>query len=114
MSQSIDSNILSKIQKRGRGKILFSTDFIHYGEPKSIAKALERLTNANKIIRVARGIYCYPKIDKILGLGTIYPSLEEIAKSIARRDKAKIAPTGDYAINRLGLSTQIPTNIGDF
>ncbi|MFI3297283.1 MAG: DUF6088 family protein [bacterium] len=111
MTQSIDSKILTKMQKCGRGSAFFSADFIPFGESKSIAKALERLTNSGKIIRVARGIYCFPKIDKVLGLGIIYPSLEEIAQSIAKRDKAKIAPTGDYALNRLGLSTQVPTNI---
>ena len=111
MNQSIDSKIITKMKKCGRGSAFFSADFINFGEPKSVAKALERLTNSGKIIRVARGIYCYPKIDKVLGLGVIYPSFEEIAQSIAKRDKAKIAPTGDYALNRLGLSTQVPANI---
>ena len=38
----------------------------------------------------------------------IYPSVEDIAQAIAKRDKAKIAPMGAYALNRLGLSTQMP------
>ena len=111
MTQSIDNKIKTKIAKCGRGSIFFSSDFITFGEPKSVAKSLERLTNAGTIIRVARGVYCYPKIDKVLGLGIIYPSMEDIAMAIAKRDKARIAPTGDYALNRLGLSTQVPTNI---
>lgn len=111
MKQSIDNKILSKMQKCGRSSVFFPADFVNYGEPKSVAKALERLTNVNKIIRVARGVYCYPKIDKILGLGVIYPTLEDIAQRIAQRDRTKIAPTGAYAVNRLGLSTQVPVNI---
>ena len=111
MTQSIDNKIKTKMAKCGRGSAFFSSDFIAFGEPKSVAKSLERLTNAGTIIRVARGIYCYPKIDKVLGLGVIYPSMEDIAVAIAKRDKAKIATTGDYALNRLGLSTQVPTNI---
>ena len=39
------------------------------------------------------------------------PSIEQIAKTIARRDKARIVPTGIYALNRLGISTQVPMNI---
>ena len=39
------------------------------------------------------------------------PDIEDIAKAIARRDRARIVPTGDYALNRLGLSTQVPMNI---
>ena len=74
-------------------------------------KALERMANAETIIRVARGIYCYPKIEKTLGLGAIYPTFEEIAQYIAKRDKARIVPTGNYALNVLGLSTQVPANV---
>jgi hypothetical protein len=39
------------------------------------------------------------------------PDIEDIVKAIARRDKARIIPTGDYALNRLGFSTQVPMNI---
>jgi hypothetical protein len=80
------------------------------GSPDSIKKALYRLTNEKGLlIRLAHGIYLYPKTDK--ELGTLYPSTEEIAKGIARRDKARIIPTGIYALNRLGLSTQVPMKI---
>ena len=30
--------------------------------------------------------------------------------AIARRDHSRIVPTGDYALNSLGLSTQVPAN----
>ena len=39
------------------------------------------------------------------------PSIEQIAEMIARRDKARIVPTGIYALNKLGISTQVPMNI---
>ncbi|MDY0143339.1 MAG: DUF6088 family protein [Bacteroidales bacterium] len=42
-------------------------------------------------------MYLYPKIDK--KLGALYPSTEEIAKAIARRDKARIIPTGIYDLD---------------
>ena len=53
----------------------------------------------------------YPKEDKEYGLGIIYPSVEDIAQAIAKRDKAKIVPMGAYALNRLGLSTQMHMNV---
>ena len=109
--QSIDDKVLSKVRKCGRGTIFSSADFTNLGEPKSVLKALERMANAETIIRVARGIYCYPKIEKTLGLGAIYPTFEEIAQYIAKRDKARIVPTGNYALNVLGLSTQVPANV---
>lgn len=109
--QSIDDKILSNIKKRGRGAIFFANDMVQYGQRQSVLKALERMAAAGTILRVARGIYCYPKIDKELGLGILYPSLDEIAQAVAKRDKARIAPTGVYALNVLGLSTQVQMNV---
>jgi hypothetical protein len=109
--QSIEDNILAKVQKDGRGRIYFPSDFATFGESKAVAKALERMVKSGQLLRLAQGIYYYPKIDSKLGLGVLYPSLEAIAQGIAERDKAKIAPTRTYALNKLGLSTQIPMNI---
>ncbi len=109
--QSIDDKILSNIKKRGRGTIFFANDMVQYGQRQSVLKALERMAAAGTILRVARGIYCYPKVDKELGLGILYPSLDEIAQAVAKRDKARIAPTGVYALNVLGLSTQVQMNV---
>ena len=111
MVQSIENIITNSITKCGRGALFFPSDISKVGERSAVLKALERMTNVGTIIRVARGIYCYPKIDKELGLGTLYPTYEEIAQAIAKRDKARIVPAGIYAMNRLGLSTQVPMNI---
>ena len=109
--QSIEKKVLEQIKKGNRGGLRFAGDFVRLGEQKTINKALERLTNEGVILRISRGIYCYPKIDKVLGLGVLYPTLEDIAEAVAKRDKARIVPTGIYALNRLGFSTQIPMNI---
>lgn len=106
--KSIETQIIESIRKCGRGKMFFASDFVRYGDKKSINKALERMSDDGKIMRISRGIYYYPRIDKALGLGVLYPTLEEIAEGIAKRDKARIVPTGVYALNRLGFSTQIP------
>ena len=38
----------------------------------------------------------------------ICPSMEEIAASLAEKEHVKIMPTGQYALNKIGLSTQVP------
>ena len=111
MAQSIENIILGFVRKRGRGTVFFPSDFSRAGERSAVLKALERMTAEGIIIRVARGIYCYPKVDKELGLGVLSPTYEEIAQAIAKRDKARIVPAGVYAMNRLGLSTQVPMNV---
>ena len=111
MRRNIGRRIVNNIKKCGRGTIFFPSTFMSYGDIKSVSKSLERLTNDAVIIRLANGIYLYPKIDKKLGLGVLYPSIEDIAIQIAKRDHARIAPTGAYALNLLGLSTQVPMNV---
>ena len=68
--------------------------------------------NVSQITKnLEENIQIYVKIDKELGLGVLYPSVEEVALQVAKRDKAHIAPTGAYAMNLLGLSTQVPMNV---
>lgn len=89
--------------------LFFTENFISFGSTEAVKKALQRLTNAGELDRVATGIYVRPQMDDIVGKVT--PSIEDIAKAIAKRDKARIVPTGVYALNRLGLSTQVPMNV---
>ena len=108
--QSVENKILSVIKSKKYGTILFASDFADAGERKTINKAFERIALSGKIIRLARGIYCKPKVDTEFGFGVIYPSVEDVAQAIAQRDKCRIVPTGDTALNKLGLSTQVPMN----
>jgi len=107
--QNTEIQILVKIKKAKRGALFFADSFVNFGNAKTVNKALERLVKSGEIDRVATGIYFRPKISKTVG--KIFPTIEEIAQAIAKRDKAKIVPTGSYALNQLGLSTQVPMNI---
>jgi len=109
MAGSIEIQILDRIKKAGRGVLFFTESFVSYGSTEAVKKALQRLTNSGELDRVATGIYVRPVIDNVIG--KVSPSIEDIAKAIAKRDKARIVPTGAYALNRLGLSTQVPMNV---
>jgi Family of unknown function (DUF6088) len=102
----IEKDILQEISTTKRGKIFFSENFSKIGKLESVNKALFRIAQKGILIRLAHGIYLYPKHDKELGI--LYPSIEEVAEAIAKRDKARIVPTGIQALNKLGLSTQVP------
>lgn len=109
MAESIEIQILNRIKKAKRGVPFFAKSFITIGTQDAVRQALVRLVKTKELQRVATGIYVRPQIDRIIG--KITPGIEAIAKGIAKRDKARIVPTGLYALNRLGLSTQMPTNI---
>lgn len=106
VSDSVQSKIKAKIKSKPKGSILFPSSFEALGNVETVKKALLRLEQKGFLRRLAHGIYLYPKKDKLLG--ELRPSIEEIAKAIAKRDRAKIIPTGIMALNQLGLSTQVP------
>lgn len=107
--QSIEEKIEKSIKSKPRGVLHFTDDFIAYGSSKAIQKALERLTNKGVITRVTRGIFVRPEVSQYIG--EVMPSLEDVAQGIAKRDRIKIVPTGTYALNLLGLSTQVPLKL---
>jgi predicted transcriptional regulator of viral defense system len=109
MAESTENHILDKVKKAKRGSIYFTESFLSVGNAKAVSKALERLTKEGELQRVAHGIYVRPEIDPVVG--PVTPGIEAIAAAIAKRDKARIIPTGVYALNRLGLSTQVPLNV---
>ena len=105
----VEKRIAEALKTYPKGSVLFVDDFLDYGNTESVKKALLRLKEKEILVRLAHGIYLYPKVDKELGV--LFPSTEEIAKAIARRDKARIVPTGVQALNKLGLSTQVPMKV---
>lgn len=107
--ESIDDKVIAKIKKAKKGSLFFIEDFLHLGSSKAVSKVLERLVKKNEISRVTRGIYARLNTDPLLG--TLFPPTEQIAEAVRRRDKARIIPTGVLALNALGLSTQVPTNL---
>lgn len=109
MTDSVQTKIENKIKTMKRGSIIFPSNFNAFGNVEGVKKSLLRLEQKGFLERLAHGIYLYPKQDKLLG--NLSPSIEEIATAIAERDKARIIPTGITALNKLGLSTQIPMNV---
>lgn len=107
--KSVEDKILDQIKLLGRGQLFFPTDFQELGSPEAIRLALHRLEKNKIITRVAQGIYVCPVISQYAG--EVLPTAEEVAAAIAKRDKIRYLPTGTYALNALGLSTQIPMKI---
>ncbi len=107
--QSIEKQIEKSIRSKPKGILILPHDYLTFGSADAVRKALDRLEDKQFIIRVAHGIYIRPKINKLIG--RLLPTAEDIAEAIIKRDKIKTLPTGSYALNALGLSTQVPMNI---
>ena len=107
--KNIDSKVVSRIYGHGRGWVFTPNHFKDLGSRDAVASALKRHKQSGLIRQLARGVYDYPKIDPELGL--LEPSTDDIAQALAGRDATRLQPSGAYAANLLGLSTQVPTKI---
>lgn len=106
---SVQESIEINLDRIKKGHLIFPADFRGLGSEAAIKMALSRLAKQGKLDRLAHGIYYIPKQDS--DLGKLKPSMEEIAKAIAKRERVRILPSGVYALNKLGLSTQVPTKL---
>jgi Family of unknown function (DUF6088) len=108
-AETITRSVADKVKEAKPGTVFFPADLLEFGAPDAIHKTFSRLAKNKTLLRLAKGIYVKPTMDP--ELGTLRPSLENVAQQIAERDKVVIRPTGAAALNKLGLSTQIPTKV---
>lgn len=106
---SVENKILQRIETLPNGELLFPVDFNDLGSSEAVRLSLFRLEKKGVISRVAQGIYVRPKKSALIG--KLVPTAEEVVEAIVKRDKIRTVPTGSYALNALGLSTQVPMNI---
>lgn len=107
---SIEEQIQDKVIKEKDGTIFLTEDFFDFGNANALRVSLHRLVKRGILYRLANGIFVKPKVGKLLNK-IILPNLDDVAQAIAKRDKARIIPTGSFALYSLGLSEQIPLNI---
>ena len=106
---NIEEQLFAEMKRAKAGTLFFPEQFSDFAESTAIRKALQRLTEDVNIVRVAQGIYVIPKESSLVG--KVVPGAEEVAAAIAKRDRARIVPTGVHALNILGLSTQVPMRV---
>lgn len=97
------------IKRYKRGDLIVPADFRGKASQSTIRQILARLTNKGIIKRLGLGLYVLPKKDPIFG--EVLPSAEEIALTLAEKEKIKIRPAGAQALHKLGLTTQVPTKL---
>lgn len=107
---SVEEQIEHIIRRWHRGRIFFAQDFTDLGSPENVRQTLCSLTEKGTIIRLARGVYYWPKLEGEFAVKIIYPSDDTIAYAIAKRDKVRIIPYGDKAAAELGLTGIIISN----
>ncbi len=103
---SVLNQILRRVRAHGRGSVFTPADFLDLGSRAAVDQALSRLTKDDRLRRLIRGLYDYPKIHS--KLGPLAPAPDAVAKAFARETGSRLQVAGAQAANALGLSTQVP------
>jgi len=95
-----------RIIRNKEGKIIFDDFYVEFNDTY-VRNVLSELVKEGKLVRLARGVYYRPIHTR---LGILYPQVEEVVAAIAKRDHARILPTGNTALHQLGFTSQVPMN----
>lgn len=101
------NQIYNRIIAEKPQKVFVISDFCDLMDYGTAKKSLSRLEENNKIQKIMRGVYYNPRYSQLIQEYE-KPAMDEVAKAIARNFKWTIAPSGNTALNQLGLSTQVP------
>ncbi len=108
-SNSTDTLVLKRIRAKPEDWVFTPADFVDLGSRDAVATALKRHKAAGSIRLLGRGLYDVPRHHP--ALGTLWPSIENVADAVARKDGLRLQPTGVYAANLLGISEQVPAQV---
>ena len=107
--KTIMAQIKKHISHMEPGAVFTTRDFQDIADSSAIRQSLKRLTENGTIRRIAHGVYDKPVFSPFLNeyeAADIY----QTAQVFARINNWTIAPSGNIALNMLGLSTQVSSS----
>lgn len=107
----VTEKMREQIRSWERGRIFFLDDFVWLRSPEAVRFALYGMVKDGFVIRLTRGVYCYPRIEGEYGVKMVVPPEEIIAQCIAQKEKVRIIPYGDQSAYKLGLMTMRVSNL---
>ena len=106
MADSIKKIIENRICAANAAAVFGIPDFLDIAEYETVRKSLFRFEKEGFLRRILPGVYDRPQYSEFLK-EYIAPSMHQITLALARNYNWTIAPSGETALNQLGLSTQV-------
>jgi hypothetical protein len=111
-SDSLDLKkaMLDRIRTDAPRKVWTPTDFVDLASRDAVDKALQRLTKAETLRRIDRGLYDQPGFNKLTQKPNP-PDPRSVIDAVGRRDQTRMLVDGMTAANDLGLTDAVPAKI---
>jgi hypothetical protein len=108
---SLIDKIMRRVRAYGRGNRVFTPkDFLDLGKRAAVDQALSRLSKSDRLRRVGRGFYDFPRMSAALNRPAP-PNIEAAVNALVRRDRIQVMPDGIVAASRLGLTNAVPAKV---
>lgn len=106
MDSGYTKQIRERVLSAEDGAVFVAPDFADIADTATIRQSLRRLVQSGTLRRILIGVYEKPKYSKLLD-EYVAADPDAVAKALARSYHWTIAPSGNTALNLLGLSTQV-------
>ena len=102
--------MLDRIRAAVPRKVWTPSDFVDLASRDAVDKALQRLTMAETLRRIDRGLYDQPGFNKLTQKANP-PDPRSVIDAVGRRDQTRMLVDGMTAANDLGLTDAVPAKI---
>lgn len=106
-SKGFTKKLNERLQAIQLGTPFIASDFSDITDAKTIRRLLKVKIDAGEVMRIIPGVYYQPKVSKLLN-EPVPAESDLVAEAIARSYGWTITASGEAALNKLGLSTQVP------
>ncbi|MGX1787059.1 DUF6088 family protein [Bosea sp. NPDC055332] len=109
-TSDLKNTVLYRIRAGGLRKVWTPGDFVDLGSRDAVDKTLQRLTTAEQLRRIDRGLYDQPWLNPLTQKPNP-PDPRSVIDALGRRDQARMLVDGMTAANDLGLTDAVPAKI---
>ena len=109
-SPDLKAAMLDRIRADAPRKVWTPSDFVDLASRDAVDKALQRLTKAETLRRIDRGLYDQPGFNKLTQKPNP-PDPRSVIDAVGRRDQTRMLVDGMTAANDLGLTDAVPAKI---
>lgn len=109
-SPDLKAAMLDRIRGDAPRKVWTPSDFVDLASRDAVDKALQRLTKAETLRRIDRGLYDQPGFNKLTQKPNP-PDPRSVIDAVGRRDQTRMLVDGMTAANDLGLTDAVPAKI---
>lgn len=107
-------NIVDRVKRsvsQSGAKVFIRKDFESFGSSAQVTRAVQKLVQEQKLVRIGQGVYARAKPSVLSGQPIPERPLEELAPEALKKHGYVVRPSRAVRDYNAGLTTQIPAGV---